>query len=54
MGARGLYLLPVVARDNPRNVLGVIERNQVALASNLAMTQAVLAMISHHSCSKVS
>jgi CBS domain-containing protein len=54
MGARGLYLLPVVARDNPRNVLGVIERNQVALASNLAMTQAVLAMISHHSCFKVS
>ncbi len=47
MGARGLYLLPVVARDNPRNVLGVIERNQVALASNLAMTQAALAMISH-------
>lgn len=42
MGARGLYLLPVVARDHPRTVVGVIERNQAALASNLAMTQAAL------------
>jgi len=42
MGARGLYLLPVVARDNPRRVVGVIEKNQIALAGDLAMTQAVL------------
>jgi len=42
MGARGLYLLPVVARDNPRKVLGVIEKHRIALASNLAMTEAAL------------
>lgn len=42
MGARGLYLLPVVARNNPRRVLGVIERSQIELAGNLAMTQAAL------------
>ncbi|PPS42830.1 chloride channel protein [Chroococcidiopsis sp. TS-821] len=42
MGARGLYLLPVVARDNPRKVLGVIEQHRIALASNLAMTEAAL------------
>ncbi len=46
MGARGLYLLPVVDKDNPRTVVGVIERNQVELAGNLVMTQAALAMIS--------
>ncbi|MBF2074006.1 MAG: chloride channel protein [Synechococcales cyanobacterium C42_A2020_086] len=46
MGARGLYLLPVVDKDNPRTVVGVIERHQVELAGNLVMTQAALAMIS--------
>ncbi|PMB48575.1 chloride channel protein [Fischerella thermalis CCMEE 5330] len=46
MGARGLYLLPVVDKDNPRTVVGVIERKQVELAGNLVMTQAALAMIS--------
>ncbi|MCX7594493.1 MAG: chloride channel protein [Fischerella sp.] len=42
MGARGLYLLPVVARDRPRKILGVIERHQIELAGNLAMTEAAL------------
>ncbi|WAL58269.1 chloride channel protein [Thermocoleostomius sinensis] len=46
MGTRGLYLLPVVDKDNPRTVVGIIQRNQVELASNLVMTQAALAMIS--------
>jgi len=42
MGARGLYLLPVVARGSPRKVLGVIKRHQIELASNLAMMEAAL------------
>jgi H+/Cl- antiporter ClcA len=42
MEARGLFLLPVVARDNPRRVLGVLERSQIGLAINLAVAQAAL------------
>ncbi len=42
MGARGLYLLPVVERDNPRKVLGVVERHRIGLASDLAITQQAL------------
>lgn len=42
MGTRGLYLLPVVSRDRPRMVLGVIDRNQIMLASDLVETQAAL------------
>ncbi|AFY79570.1 MAG: chloride channel protein [Hydrococcus sp. C42_A2020_068] len=42
MEARGLYLLPVVERDNLRKVLGVVERHQIGLASDLAETQKVL------------
>ncbi len=39
MGIRGLHLLPVVNRDNPRQIIGVIERHRIALASNLALTE---------------
>lgn len=42
MEARGLFLLPVVARENPRQVLGVLERSRIGLAANLAVTQAAL------------
>jgi len=42
MGARGLFLLPVVARNNPRNVLGVIERSQIGLVGDLVTTKEVL------------
>ena len=42
MEARGLYLLPVVERDNLRKVLGVVERHQIGLASDLAATQKAL------------
>jgi len=42
MGARGLFLLPVVARDNPRKVLGVIERSRIGLAGDLVATQEAL------------
>lgn len=39
MEARGLYLLPVVERDNPRKILGIIERHRIGLAGDLAITQ---------------
>lgn len=42
MGARGLYLLPVVDKDNPRQVLGVISQEQIGLASDLISTKKVL------------
>ncbi|MFP4124062.1 MAG: chloride channel protein [Coleofasciculus sp.] len=42
MGARGLFLLPVVARNNPRNVLGVIERSKIGLVGDLVTTKEVL------------
>lgn len=43
IGARGLYLLPVVDKDNPRQVLGVITKEQIDLAVDLISTQAALA-----------
>lgn len=42
MEVRGLFLIPVVARDNPRQVLGVIDRHRLSWACDLAQTQAVL------------
>jgi len=42
MEIRGLFLLPVVARDNPKQVLGVIDRTRLSWACDLAQTQAVL------------
>jgi H+/Cl- antiporter ClcA len=42
MSVRGLYLLPVVAADNPRQVLGVIEKHRINLAGEIAITQELL------------
>lgn len=42
MGARGLHQLPVVDRDNPYQVLGILEQEGVDLACNLAATQEVV------------
>ncbi len=42
MGTRGLYLLPVVERNNPRQILGVISKEQIYLAEDLISTQAAL------------
>ncbi len=42
MAARGLRQLPVVQRDDPRHVLGLLEQEQISLACSLAMTQQVL------------
>ena len=42
MGVRGLYLLPVVDKNNLRQILGVITREQIELAIDLISTQAVL------------
>jgi CBS domain-containing protein len=39
MGARGLHQLPVVERDNPYQVLGVLEQEGVDLACSLAATR---------------
>ncbi|MBW4547814.1 MAG: chloride channel protein [Symplocastrum torsivum CPER-KK1] len=42
MGARGLHQLPVVKRDDPSQVLGVLEQEGVTLACSLAATREVL------------
>ncbi|MCL6436138.1 MAG: chloride channel protein [Leptolyngbyaceae cyanobacterium HOT.MB2.61] len=42
MGTRGLYLLPVVERENPRKVMGIVERHRIGLASDLIVTQQAL------------
>ena len=42
MRVRGLYLLPVVHPDNPRKILGVLDKNKMSLASDLVSTQTVL------------
>jgi H+/Cl- antiporter ClcA/CBS domain-containing protein len=42
MGARGLHQLPVVERDNPYRVLGVLEQESIELACNLAATKEVV------------
>ena len=42
MGARGLHQLPVVDRDNPYQVLGVLEQEGVDLACSLAATREVV------------
>jgi CBS domain-containing protein len=39
MAIRGLHLLPVVKRENPSHLVGIIERHRIALASNLALTE---------------
>lgn len=42
MANRGLFLLPVVGRGNSRRVMGIIEREKISLACNLAVTQEAL------------
>jgi H+/Cl- antiporter ClcA/CBS domain-containing protein len=42
MEARGIFLLPVVSRKNPRQILGTINKNQISLATDLVVTQAAL------------
>ena len=42
MGVRGLYLLPVVDKDNPRRALGIITREQIELAGDLISTKTAL------------
>jgi H+/Cl- antiporter ClcA/CBS domain-containing protein len=42
MKTRGLFLLPVVDRDNPQKVEGVIPREQITLASNVVSVKEAL------------
>jgi hypothetical protein len=42
MGARGLHQLPVVKRDNPYQVLGVLGQEGIDLACSLAATREVI------------
>ncbi|MBH8566632.1 chloride channel protein [Nostoc sp. CENA67] len=44
MSLRGLHQLPVVERDNHERILGLLEREQIALTCNLAVTRKAL----HH------
>jgi len=39
MAARGLRQLPVVERDDPRRILGLLEEEKIALAGRIATTQ---------------
>ncbi|MBW4555503.1 MAG: chloride channel protein [Trichormus sp. ATA11-4-KO1] len=47
MALRGLHQLPVVARDNHEQILGLLEREQIALTCSLAVTRKVLQYFSH-------
>ncbi|MDZ8185487.1 MAG: chloride channel protein [Nostoc sp. ChiSLP02] len=42
MSVRGLHQLPVVARDKPDRILGLLEKEQIALTCNLAVTRKAL------------
>ena len=42
MGGRGLHQLPVVTRDNHEHVLGLLEREQIALTCDVAVTRKAL------------
>ncbi|MBE9145945.1 chloride channel protein [Planktothrix mougeotii] len=42
MAARDLPQLPVVTREQPRQVVGIIEKEQIALACNIAVTKDAL------------
>lgn len=42
MAARGLHQLPVVERDRPELVLGLLEREQIRLTCNLELTRKAL------------
>ncbi|MBE9049441.1 chloride channel protein [Nostocales cyanobacterium LEGE 11386] len=47
MTLRGLHQLPVVARDNHERILGLLEREQIALTCSLAVTRKALQYFSH-------
>ncbi|MHC5816818.1 MAG: chloride channel protein [Nostoc sp.] len=42
MNLRGLHQLPVVARDKPDRILGLLEKEQIAFTCNLAVTRKAL------------
>jgi H+/Cl- antiporter ClcA/CBS domain-containing protein len=42
MAARGLRQLPVVDRDNPQRILGLLEKDRIPLICSLAVTQEAL------------
>ncbi|MEH1850851.1 MAG: chloride channel protein [Nostoc sp.] len=42
MSLRGLHQLPVIARDKPDLILGLLEKEQIALTCNLAVTRKAL------------
>lgn len=42
MAARGLHQLPIVERNNPEQVLGLLERERIALTCKLAATRKAL------------
>lgn len=42
MATRGLHQLPVIDRDNPHHILGLLEQEGIALAANLALTRLTL------------
>ncbi|MCV3213271.1 chloride channel protein [Plectonema radiosum NIES-515] len=44
MSVRGLQQLPVVARDNHERILGLLQKDQIALTCNLAVTRKAI----HH------
>jgi hypothetical protein len=39
MSVRGFQQLPVVARDNHERILGLLQKEQIALTCNLAVTR---------------
>jgi H+/Cl- antiporter ClcA/CBS domain-containing protein len=42
MATRGLRQLPIVDRDNPHRVVGILTQEQIALACSLALTEEIL------------
>lgn len=42
MAARGLHQLPVIDRDNPQRVLGLLEQEEISLACGVAATRQAL------------
>ena len=43
MAARGLHQLPVVAREHPQQVLGILDQEEISLACSIAMTRRAIA-----------
>jgi hypothetical protein len=42
MDTRGIHTLPVVAEENPRQILGILERSQADLAADWLRVQSLL------------